>query len=332
MRASAAPTDSRGLGYLLTFLVPAILVACALLGSAAEGAADWLAFLPLLVVFLIVPLLRMSGITWEDPGPARPRGRLSRLYYRVLPLAAVPAQLATLGIATHFWSTASLHLAGRVGWLLSIGIFSALFAITVAHELIHHRSRLDRAIGGLLLSTNCFGSFKIVHLRVHHRFVGTALDFSSARRGESIYPFWLRCLYGNLREALRCERERQRRLGLSWWRTELLVWYGFSAGWLALSWLVWSWLGALFFLLQSVVAILALEWTNYVQHYGLRRRVDLRGRYEPVRPDHAWKMECRIADLALLNLLRHGDHHTHPIVPYYARMLPRRPTLTRSAS
>jgi alkane 1-monooxygenase len=153
---------------------------------------------------------------------------------------------------------------------------------------------------------------------VHHRFVGTALDFSSAQRGESIYRFWLRCLFGNLREALHCERERQRRLGFPWWRSELLVWYGLSALWLAFTWIFWGWMGALFFLLQSAVAILALECTNYVQHYGLRRQVDARGQYEPVRPHHAWKMQCRIADLALLNLLRHGDHHTHPIVPYYA--------------
>ena len=318
MQAGGAQPASGGFGYIVMFLVPAILVACALLGSTAGKAADWLAFMPLGIAFAIVPLLTISGGNWDEPGPARPRSPHARLYYRALPLAAVPAQLATLCIATQFWSGSSLNISGRIGWLLSIGIFSALFAITVAHELIHHRNWLDRAVGGLLLSTTCFGSFKIVHLQVHHRFVGTALDFSSARRGDSIYRFWLRCVYGNPREAVRCERARQQRLGIPWWRSELLAWYGLSAGWLTLSWLVWSWMGALFFLLQSAVAILTLDWTNYVQHYGLRRRVDTRGRYEPVRAHHAWSMQCRITNLALLNLLRHGDHHTHPIVPYYA--------------
>jgi alkane 1-monooxygenase len=317
MRADAAQSDY-GLGYVVTFVMPAVLVACALLGSVPGGAADWLAFVPFGIIFVIVPLLTISGVNWDEPGPARPRSPLARLYYRVLPLAAAPAQIASLCIATHFWSGSSLHPAGRIGWLLSVGTVGALFAITVAHELIHHRSRLDRVFGGILLSTTCFGSFKIVHLRVHHRFVGTALDFSSARRGDSIYRFWLRCLYGNPREAVRCERERQRRRGISWWRSELLAWYGLSAIWLTLSWLVWSWMGALFFLLQSAMAMLTLEWTSYIQHYGLRRRVDARGRHEPVRPDHAWSVQCRITNLALLNLLRHGDHHTHPTVPYYA--------------
>jgi alkane 1-monooxygenase len=318
MRADTGQPDPSGFGYVLMLMMPAILVSCALLGWVAGGAANWLAFLPLGIAFVIVPLLTMSGVTWDEPGPAHPRNSHTRLYYRALPLAAAPAQLATLYIATEFWSGLSLHAAGRIGWLLSIGIFGALFAITVAHELIHRRDPFDRAVGGFLLSTACFGAFKVVHLRVHHRFVGTELDFSSAQRGDSLYRFWLRCLYGNPREALRYERERQRRLGLPWWRSELLVWYGLSAFWLVLSWLLWNWAGALLLLLQSAVAILALDWTNYVQHYGLRRHLDARGRYEPVRPHHAWSMKCRITNLALLNLLRHGDHHTHPTVPYYA--------------
>ena len=317
MRPDAAQPDC-GFGHVVMFLMPAILVICALIGSAAREAADWLAFAPFGIAFVIVPLLKIFGINWREPGPTRPRTPGARLYYRILPLAAVPAQLATLAVATAFWSGSSLHLAGRIGCLLSVGTVGALFAITVAHELIHHRDRLDRAAGGLLLSTTCFGSFKIVHLPVHHRFVGTVLDFAWARRGDSIYRFWLRCLHGHPREALRCERKRQRRRGISWWRSELLAWYGLSAGWLALSWLIWGWRGGLFFGLQSAVAILTLEWTSYVQHYGLQRQVDAGGRYEPVRPDHAWSMQCRITNLGLLNLLRHGDHHTRPTVPYYA--------------
>ena len=318
MRADAEQPKAGGPGHALMFMVPAILVACALLGAAVDRAADWFAFLPLGIAFAIVPLLTMSGINWDEPGPTLPRTPAARLFYQFLPLVTVPAQFATLSLATAFWSASSLDLAGRVGWVLSIGIFSALFAITVAHELIHCRNPFDRAVGGLLLSTACFGFFKVVHLRVHHRFVGTALDFSSAQRGDSLYQFWLRCLYGNPRAALRWEHERQRRLGIPWWRSELLAWYGLSVGWLTLSWLIWSWMGALFFLLQSAVAILTLDWTNYVQHYGLRRGVDATGHYEPVRARHAWSMQCRITNLALLNLLRHGDHHTHPTVPYHA--------------
>lgn len=64
------------------------------------------------------------------------------------------------------------------------------------------------------------------------------------------------------------------------------------------------------------MAILKLEWTNYVQHYGLTREADALGRYEPVQSRHAWSHELFVTNLALLNLMRHGDHHANPQRPY----------------
>ena len=36
------------------------------------------------------------------------------------------------------------------------------------------------------------------------------------------------------------------------------------------------------------------------------------GAYERVAPHHAWCQESRVTNLALLNLMRHGDHHANP--------------------
>ena len=44
MQANATQPDC-GLGYVVMFMMPAILLTCALLGSVA-GVADWLAFVP----------------------------------------------------------------------------------------------------------------------------------------------------------------------------------------------------------------------------------------------------------------------------------------------
>lgn len=55
------------------------------------------------------------------------------------------------------------------------------------HELIHRRQPLDRFIGGLLLSTVSFGTFKIVHLQVHHPYVGTPLDFHGKARPDDLF-------------------------------------------------------------------------------------------------------------------------------------------------
>jgi alkane 1-monooxygenase len=73
-----------------------------------------------------------------------------------------------LGVATRAFATGPYSPIGRVALLLGTALFSALFAITLAHELMNRRQRFDRACAGLLLSTVAFGTFKIVHLQVHH--------------------------------------------------------------------------------------------------------------------------------------------------------------------
>jgi alkane 1-monooxygenase len=217
-----------------------------------------------------------------------------------------------LYIAIHYWNLKLFNLWGSFFYVLSVGIYSGMFAITVAHELIHHQQRCDRVLGGILLSTVGFGTFKVVHLRIHHRYVGTPLDFATARRGQSIYSFWGTNLVGNVREAIRCEREELAKTGRAFWQSELLFWYFLSLLWLSIAVLLGGWKGGIFFVLQSLIAILKLDWTNYLQHYGLTRKQDAKGRYEPVQIHHAWSVGLFIHDLAIFNLLRHGDHHAHP--------------------
>jgi len=72
----------------------------------------------------------------------------------------------------------------------------------------------------------------------------------------------------------------------------------------------------LFFLIQSLVAILKLEMINYLQHYGLRRSADADGNFEPVNVHHAWSQSSLFTNFVLLNLLRHSDHHAFPNRPY----------------
>jgi alkane 1-monooxygenase len=303
----------RGVGFLLCFAVPGLLILSAVLGSLSEVPALF-ASVPLLIAFLVVPLLSVAGMSGSE---APPGASASAEFYRLLPLGALPAQFVSLTVATEFWVHGGLGAVGGAFWAWSTGLTGALFGITVAHELVHRRAAFDRACGGVILSTVCFGAFKVVHLRVHHRFVGTPRDFASAQRGDSIYRFWLRCVIASPREALRHELDRLSRLHRPMWHSELAVWYGLSTLWLMLSIVVWGWTGGMFFLLQSLVAILSLEWTNYVQHYGLRRIADATGHFEAVRSHHAWSMPCRISNLALLNLLRHGDHHVRPQQPYH---------------
>ena len=73
----------------------------------------------------------------------------------------------------------------------------------------------------------------------------------------------------------------------------------------------------LFFLAQSAVAIAFLETINYIEHYGLERRLVRPGVYERVTPLHSWNAAHRLTNALLFNLQRHSDHHVWPARPYY---------------
>ena len=280
------------------------------------GWADFMAFAPIVIAFLVVPAVSALKLVADRPPLARIIDHIAR-YPGFLPIIAIPTQILVLAIGVAHSNNLGMGPLGVIGWLLSVGLFSALFGITASHELIHRRSKFDRMLGGVLLSTACFGCFKVVHIRLHHPYVGTDRDFASAHRGASIYAFWLRALIGNFREAVRLERDRLRRLNRSLWRSELVTWYGLSAFWFSLSVSFLGWGCGIFFLLQALVAISCLEWTNYIQHYGLTRRRGPTGRYESVQVQNAWAIDCPISNLALFNLLRHSDHHVRPQAPYY---------------
>ena len=73
----------------------------------------------------------------------------------------------------------------------------------------------------------------------------------------------------------------------------------------------------LFFFAQSAVAIAFLETINYIEHYGLERRLVRDGVYERVTPFHSWNAAHRLTNALLFNLQRHSDHHVWPARPYY---------------
>lgn len=299
------------MGHLLAFAIPGLLISCVWLGR-ITGHGDVFVCLPLLVGFVALPLVQL---VWRrDPFKVSPlavsRRRDSR--YRGMLLLTLPAQLAMVATASAAFSSGQLSAPAQLALLLLTGIFGASFAITVAHELIHRRQRLDRIVGGALLSLVAFGAFKVVHLRIHHPFVGTPLDFATARRGQSIYNFWWQSLVGNTRGAVQCERERLARNGRPAWHSELVAWYGLTLLWLLLVVLCWGALAGLFFLAQGLLAAMYLDCINYLQHYGLTREMRSNGRPEPMQAHHSWTIGMYLDDLVLFNMPRHAHHHTQP--------------------
>jgi alkane 1-monooxygenase len=297
--------------YLLVFVVPALMPAAAWLAEHG-GAPDLAAWFPLMFLFVLLPLVDFAiGRDTRNPRDAAEREELEgQRAYRWITLACVPVQVGLVAWSGAWLLDAGLGPAGIAGWLLSQGVVSGILGINVAHELIHKRERLEQWAGGVLLCTVGYQGFKVEHVRGHHVNVSTPLDQSSARFGQSVYPFMLRSLAGNLSAAWRLEAARLRQRGLRWWhwRNEMLWW---TALWLGFAAAMAAWLGPAglaFFVVQGLGAALSLEIINYVEHYGLERRL-VDGRYERTTHLHSWNSAYRLSNLMLFQLQRHSDHH-----------------------
>jgi len=74
--------------------------------------------------------------------------------------------------------------------------------------------------------------------------------------------------------------------------------------------------GLIVFICQGLAAISLLEVINYIEHYGLRRKLIREGRYEPPAIRHSWNADSWLSNIILIQLQRHPDHHVHPRRPF----------------
>jgi alkane 1-monooxygenase len=218
-----------------------------------------------------------------------------------------------------------------VGWALSgapvldivllavgTGVLTVGGGINIAHELMHRSRPLDQALAEVLMTSVSYPWFCVEHVLGHHRNVATPADPATARPGESVYAFLPRTLVGGLRSAWALERDRVRRRKLAPFgprdrRTRYGAWLVLMYGTLA----ALGWQAVLFFAVQSLVAVLLLEVTNYLEHYGLQRAPLPGGRFERVQPHHSWNSAHRLTGRFLFNLPRHADHHAWASRPYW---------------
>jgi len=71
-----------------------------------------------------------------------------------------------------------------------------------------------------------------------------------------------------------------------------------------------------FVLAYSLLTVFFLEAINYIEHYGLRRKKDENGIYEPVNIKHSWNAPHRYTNYLIFKLQRHSDHHANAYKPY----------------
>lgn len=298
--------------YLLVLIVPVLTALGLWFGDVLTWAAVIFVFglIPLVEVFL-----RADSTNADDESEAKRRP--NRLFDWVL-VAMVPVQYAI--IAGLLWRIA---VGGFVEWELagaiaSVGLCCGGVGINVAHELGHRTSKFEQMLAKMLLLTSLYMHFFIEHNRGHHSRVATDDDPASARRGETLYAFWLRSVIFSFASAWQMEWKLQKRRGFwAWgWRNEMVRFVVLQA---AVVVAIGATLGIdamLAFLGAAAVGILLLETVNYIEHYGLRRQRRADGKLEPVEPAHSWNSDHPLGRLMLFELSRHSDHHAHPKRPY----------------
>ncbi len=221
----------------------------------------------------------------------------------------------TISIATLLYGVYSGVIYGSYIYfaVLSTALNSGISGIISAHEMIHRKQYGWRVLGIWNLVLVNYGHFYIEHIKGHHKWVGTTKDPATAYRGESIYSFFLRTIPGQFVSAYKIESNRILKEGKSKFGFQNFV-VKITLLQLLCCCLLFVLFGSkvLFvYLLQSIIAILLLEYVNYIEHYGLVRKEN-----EKYTAKHAWQSDIVISRFSLFELSRHSDHHLKASKPY----------------
>lgn len=295
----------RDLKYLLAYTIPLVTI----FAFRYDG---WWTFATVIYAFGCIPLLEIVLDQRDETYDATAKeARLNNILFDLLLYVNIPfvIGLTLYGISDLVTTTATP--AEQLGRVLSLGILLATNGINVAHELGHRMTTPERYLAKLLLCPSLYMHFYIEHNFGHHKNVATPEDPASAKKQQTVYGFWITSIVGQYRNAWRIQQQLLRQQQKSFFspKNDMFYYTLFQLGYLAL-------LGGLFGLVAvgfgsavAMVSVLMLETINYIEHYGLQRKMRDNGRYERVLPEHSWNSNHIVGRLVLYELTRHSDHH-----------------------
>lgn len=308
------------IAFFTAFIIPALVV----IGFYAGGFWNYLA---IAFSFVIIPLAdQMLGIDTSNVSESEVKVVGEEFYYRFVTYIWTVAQLAFLVWGAYAVTTGKLaNVLDWTGFIVSFALVTGGIGITVAHELGHKKSSLERLLGKILLMTVCYMHFYIEHNRGHHVLVATPDDPATARKNESFYRFWIRSVFHGYAHACKLESESLERKNKSvisfsnemiWFAILPVLFCGMLTLIFSLAWNRLTWEVPLFFFTQSFLAFTLLELVNYVEHYGIMRKEIAPGKYERVNPIHSWNASHLLSNFFLFQLQRHSDHHAYAYKRY----------------
>ena len=286
--------------YLIT---PLILIGASSLGLIINP--SW-SISPFIWVFVLVPLidLALPYLSKQDPELRE------SIFHNFSILVVLPCIifLIVFGLFVVTDPTVSLLTAAALG--AAVGMSGGSIGITTAHELIHRQNKYMRGIGVLLLVLCCYGHFRIEHVYGHHKHVATKEDPATARKGENFYFYFIRCVINSVISSWNIEKNilDKKNIHTLSLQNRMLHYFVLEIIFLLIAFFFAGINGIVFVIFHSFVSITLLELVNYIQHYGLERKME-NGKYERFTDHHSWNSRHISANWSTFNLGLHAEHH-----------------------
>ncbi|CAD8057230.1 unnamed protein product [Paramecium sonneborni] len=252
-------------------------------------------------IYVIIPLLD-EILAYDFYNPKQTKELEDDMFYKIPLYLVIVLDWCLMFTVLNHLTQNDVSLFDTIG-LISIwgGLSSNNF--TVGHELLHKDTLLDKFLGTYTLVKSLYCHYNIEHVFTHHRYVGTPLDAVSAEKGQSLHSFIPKAIVVQWKEAWKQKDKMQRYTILN----ILMCLFIYK---------IYSIKGFILFLIQVYQSIAYLEASNYIEHYGLRRKLLENNQYEQISDHHSWNAPHRITNHLLFKLQRHSDHHKYPSKPY----------------
>ncbi|MBD0400809.1 alkane 1-monooxygenase [Flammeovirga sp. EKP202] len=285
--------------YTSAYLIPL----CCFIGFYFGGVYTWLT---IVFSFIFTPILDAFLPTTEEVSESNNK-EYSKLYDWFLYLNL----LWVFGLVIYGalqWESHSYTRMENIGLIISLGLVLGTSGINVAHELGHRVEKKEQLMAQALLLPTFYMHFFIEHNRGHHANVATPLDPATAQRGEYLYSFWFKTVVFSYVSAWKIQLKMLKGQFFSFknsmlWYHIIYVVYIFSILYMFNSQVL------MYCVIAGIVGFLLLETINYVEHYGLQRKLLPNGKYERVQLHHSWNANYTFGRIILFELTRHSDHH-----------------------
>ncbi len=286
--------------YLVT---PLILIASSSLGLLINP--SW-SVSPFIWVFILVPIIDLVLPYLSKQDVDLKENILHN--FSILIIFPCILFLIVFGLIVVSDSTISIFVAAALG--AAVGMSGGSIGITTAHELIHRQNKYMRGIGILLLVLCCYGHFRIEHVYGHHKHVATKEDPATARRGENFYFYFIRCVINSVISSWNIEKNilYKKNIKTLSLQNRMLHYFILEIIFLIIAFFIAGINGLVFVIFHSFVSITLLELVNYIQHYGLERKME-NGKYERFTDHHSWNSRHISANWSTFNLGLHAEHH-----------------------